>query len=142
MAQLTPTPIRRTTIMTAICALACAGVAACATTRPDRAADPITARAGQLCASVIRLSPGEAQYEGCVSSLSASAHGLDQASVLPGPTDEPGGSRSYFYASSDDVFRREQLSCARLGLDPADGAYASCVADLEATLAAIDNPAG
>ena len=140
-----PAPRRRATLA-AICTLACAGVAACATTGPDRsgsAAAVERARVGQICATVIRLSPGEAQYEGCVSSLAASARSLDPGRAAPPPSAEgPGASRSYFFASSDEVLRREQLSCARLGLDPANGAYTYCVANLAATLATIDAPAG
>jgi hypothetical protein len=55
--------------------------------------------------------------------------------------EEPGSGKSYFSTSPRDVFRREQLSCARLGFDPAGGAFASCVASLQAALFAADNPA-
>jgi hypothetical protein len=53
---------------------------------------------------------------------------------------EPAVSRSYAYASPRDSFRREQLSCARLGLDPGTGAFQSCVASLESSLFDADNP--
>ena len=53
---------------------------------------------------------------------------------------EPGGSKSYPYASPHDVFRREQLSCARLGFDPADGGFGSCVAGLQGAMFEADNP--
>lgn len=52
----------------------------------------------------------------------------------------PGGPKSYFYASNQDRFRREQLACAEIGLDPTSGAFGSCVAGLRATLFALDNP--
>jgi len=52
----------------------------------------------------------------------------------------PGGTKSYFYASPRDVFRREQLACARLGFDPADGGFGSCVAGLESSMFEADNP--
>lgn len=58
-----------------------------------------------------------------------------------GQMQEPGSSKSYFSTSPHDVFRREQLSCARLGFDPADGAFAGCVASLQSALFAADNPA-
>lgn len=54
---------------------------------------------------------------------------------------EPGGPKSYAYASPDIVYRREQLSCARLGLDPASRAFGVCVAGLQSALFAADNPA-
>ena len=52
----------------------------------------------------------------------------------------PGDSKSYPYASSRDVLRREQLSCARLGIDPADGAFANCVAGLQSSMFDADHP--
>jgi hypothetical protein len=54
--------------------------------------------------------------------------------------DEPAPSKSYAYASQRDEFRREQLSCARLGLDPGTGAFQSCVAGLDSSLFDADNP--
>lgn len=54
--------------------------------------------------------------------------------------DEPAPSRSYAYASQRDTFRREQLSCARLGLDPGAAAFQSCVASLDSALFDADNP--
>ncbi len=48
--------------------------------------------------------------------------------------------KSYFYASPSETHHRMQLSCARLGLDPASGAFADCVAGLQASLFAADNP--
>jgi hypothetical protein len=52
----------------------------------------------------------------------------------------PGGTRSYFAVSPGTAFRREQLACAELGLDPTGGAFSSCAAGLHAALAAADNP--
>ncbi len=147
MPQLILTPThqlaRRVRAIAAFCALACTSVAACATAGPADPSTTASSQVGRLCASVIRLSPGEAQYEGCVASLSASQRTFAPMQAAPSASAEaPGRGRSYFYASSDEVFRREQQSCARLGLDPAGGAFSSCVADLAATLAAIDTPAG
>jgi hypothetical protein len=50
---------------------------------------------------------------------------------------EPG---SYFGETNTDHFRREQLSCARLGLNPASAAFDACVGDLRSALFAADNP--
>jgi hypothetical protein len=55
--------------------------------------------------------------------------------------DNPGGAKSYAYSSPENVFRREQLSCARIGLDPAERAFTVCVAGLQSALFAADNPA-
>jgi hypothetical protein len=52
----------------------------------------------------------------------------------------PGLARSYAYAPQSEVHRREQLSCARTGLDPSSTAFAECVAGLDSALFAADNP--
>ena len=66
----------------------------------------------------------------------------DTASVLAGIADDPQSSKSYFAATPDTKFRREQQACARLGFDPAFGAFANCVANLQSTLQAADAPEG
>jgi len=53
---------------------------------------------------------------------------------------QSGSVKSYFYTSPSDVHRREELACARLGLDPVSGGFGSCVAGLQAALFAADNP--
>ena len=63
----------------------------------------------------------------------------DRSAVIA--ADNPGGAKSYAYTSPANVFRREQLSCAHLGLDPAGRPFGVCVADLQAALFAADNPA-
>lgn len=47
---------------------------------------------------------------------------------------------SYFNASFDDLHRREQTACARLGYDPIDGGFARCVARLNSALFASTHP--
>jgi hypothetical protein len=55
--------------------------------------------------------------------------------------DQPSGpARSYFSTSPRDAFRRDQLACARLGLDPTGAPFAHCVASLQAGLFSADNP--
>jgi hypothetical protein len=70
-------------------------------------------------------------------------HGSD-APVMSARTvsqaSEAGAPKSYFYTAPRDVYRREQLSCARLGLDPTSRAFGGCVAGLQSALFAADNP--
>jgi len=54
--------------------------------------------------------------------------------------DGAGPAKSYYLTSPRDVHRREEQSCARLGYDPTSGGFASCVAGLQASLFAADNP--
>jgi hypothetical protein len=65
----------------------------------------------------------------------------DTASALTGIADDPQSSESYFAVTSGTQFHREQQACALLGLDPAFGAFANCVTDLQSTLQAIGEPA-
>ena len=49
--------------------------------------------------------------------------------------------KSYAYASNGEVRRRERIACARLGLDPLAADFGACVAGLQASMFAADNPA-
>jgi hypothetical protein len=173
--------LRRTLAAALVFALASAGACAAGAYDPDSLATAQRDRAGQICADVMRLSPGEEHYDSCVDTLSDSARSLGRGQALraargicldrgltPGSAswgecelrvadgrsdaasypmsslgrmDGPAGAKSYFYASPHDVHRREALACARLGFDPADGAFASCVSGLQAAMFAADNPA-
>ena len=48
--------------------------------------------------------------------------------------------RSFYTAAPHEEARREELACARLGLNPAGAAFDDCVTNLRDTLYAIDNP--
>jgi hypothetical protein len=177
-------PWRRVTATAAAVALATAGCATGAMARPynpDNLGSDQLAHIGAICETVMRVHPNEAHYDGCVMSLSDSAHnqggglallqahddcrqkglqpntpelatcvlqseeaGSAQPSALrigsPSNLQMPGGSKSYSFVSSRDRFRREQLSCALLGLDPVHDAFAGCVANLASTLFGLDNP--
>jgi hypothetical protein len=132
---------------------------------PDNPAADAVVGVGEICETVIRLQHGGAQYESCVLSLADSLRSLGSDRALreaqvgclnKGPTPdnrrlaectlqsiggEPRSSKSYFYVSQREVFRREQLSCVRLGFNPGDSAFADCVANLDGRLFAADNPA-
>ena len=94
---------------------------------------------GEICRAVIGLEPGGAQYQACASSLADSLRSLGRDHA-PVQARELTASGSYFYASQRELYRREQLSCTRLGLARADGALAECVADLDGRLFEADNP--
>ena len=64
-----------------------------------------------------------------------------QVSQLIDTGEVPTSAGSDFSASFDAVLQREQQACAMLGLDPAFGAFANCVADLQDTLQRTDFPA-
>lgn len=70
---------------------------------------------------------------------------LDAAPAAEAPLSDggpvPGGSRSYFVVSRSDAFRRDQMACAQLGIDPAGDAFAECTAGLRAALARASQPA-
>jgi hypothetical protein len=62
------------------------------------------------------------------------------ASTATSSVTQPKLGRTYFGETNGDHYRREQLSCARLGLDPAGGAFDNCVASLQSAMFAADNP--
>jgi hypothetical protein len=141
-----------------------AGSATAGTFNPSNLATAELSRIGQICETVIRVQPGDEHYVGCVESLSDSVQSARQDRVVQQPSEDcldrgfksgspdlarcapesaeaqARSSTSYYYASRDDVFRREQLSCVRLGVDPVGGAFSSCVASLAGTLETIDMP--
>jgi hypothetical protein len=53
------------------------------------------------------------------------------------PTAAPG---SFYFASTSEIARREQVACAALGLSPAQAEFKGCVQQLRATFYAIDHP--
>jgi hypothetical protein len=131
-------PLRRKSAAILASAITLASIAVCA--RADAAGpDPRqTAGVGEICRTVVGLEPGGAQYEACTLSLADSLRSLGRDAVQAGA--QQSASRSYFYASQREVYRREQISCTRLGLAPADGAFAECVANLDGRLFGADNP--
>jgi hypothetical protein len=56
---------------------------------------------------------------------------LNESSVAAG---------SFYFASTHEIARREQVACAELGLSPAQAAFTSCVRQLRSTFYAIDHP--
>ncbi|HEX3363814.1 hypothetical protein [Phenylobacterium sp.] len=66
-----------------------------------------------------------------------SDHGAPAADAAIARIDTAGltpPARSYFNASFDEVRRREQMACARVGYDPINGSFAKCVASLDSAL--------
>jgi hypothetical protein len=55
------------------------------------------------------------------------------------PTEAP--VKSYAYASWREIRQREQLACARLGLEPIQQDFADCVASLDVALSASEHSA-
>ena len=56
------------------------------------------------------------------------------------PANDIEARQGYYDASFDTKRRREEYSCAQLGLDPNTAAFGQCVADLDASLFNADNP--
>ena len=79
------------------------------------------------------LKPGSAELAVCTLKTKTSAA---PPRAIPVST----ATKSWPYASFDERREREQLACARLGLDPTSGGFDSCVAGLAAALFAADNP--
>jgi hypothetical protein len=91
------------------------------------------------------LAPGSAQFATCV--LDRKRHGApalmaanSTSQLTYDPGKDVGASENYYDASFDTKRRREQYSCAQLGLDPDSGAFGQCVASLDASLFNADHP--
>lgn len=169
-------------------ALALPLLTACAASQESRSeiTPQQTAALEATCSNVMGLTKGEAEFSGCVSSLSATIAGQLQASATNGAyrdceemglkSETPDFSRcvldrensqlasnnlqtnpasgidvgysqpkngkieSYFHTTFDERHRREQYSCASLGINPGSSGFVSCVNDLDMTLFGIDHP--
>lgn len=124
-----------------------AALSACATADRDNPANLPGAQASQvseICRSVIGAPPGFTLYSNCVQSLSNSAARADRLGTAPAAARieasvASDSAQSYFRASSQEIRRREQSACARLGYDPTSGGFAACVASLDTALYAADH---
>ena len=100
----------------------------------------------QAC-SRMGLAPGTAQFATCVLDRKRHYQGspaLMAANSTPqltyDPSKDAGASEDYYDASFDTKRRREEYSCAQLGLEPDTGAFGQCVAGLDASLFNADHP--
>ena len=84
------------------------------------------------------LAPGSADFAACVlqrqTSPSTSESLTPTAAKLVYPRDELQSSKSYYRVTNAIHWKREQYSCAQLGLEPGSNAFAQCVASLDASL--------
>jgi hypothetical protein len=101
-----------------IAALTLATAAQARIDSPDRATIQ-GARVRQICETILRVQPGEADFNGCVSGLTDSlgVGNHDDAAQTIQIAADPDASRSYYAVSNGDRFHREQLACAQLGFD-------------------------
>jgi hypothetical protein len=162
-------------LASALTLLAISGQAHAATFNPDNLPTEDISGVGQICGSVVGAEPGQAQYVGCVQSLSDSwvhlqhsraaaearsdclAQGLKPetpdlavcelrtsqtapVSRIPVKAGDEAAASSYYSASPREVHQRNQMSCARMGYEPASGGFGACVASLQASQFAADNP--
>jgi hypothetical protein len=92
------------------------------------------------------LKPGSADLSLCLlraADTKPDSDAVDLPTIVSaekGITDDAQSSGTYFAAQSHPGFRREQQACALVGFDPAFGAFANCVANLQSTLRAGDTP--
>jgi hypothetical protein len=83
------------------------------------------------------------RQNGYVAGVSRSNAATDGAPSAPTALAYDAGkdnSQAYYDASFDTKRRREQYSCAQLGIDPISSAFGQCVADLDADLFNADHP--
>jgi hypothetical protein len=98
------------------------------------------------------LARGTATYSTCVldeqrrgtaamgQRSAGASYGAPPATLTYNPANDVDASERYYDASFETKRRREEYSCAQLGLDPKSAAFGQCVADLDASLFQADNP--
>ena len=95
------------------------------------------AQTDRACSSA-GLTDGTAAYATCVLDHKRQYANSPTPAAVGDPaiklTYEPSTSADYYHASFDTKRRREQYSCAQLGLDPDSGELRQCVAALNASL--------
>ena len=74
-------------------------------------------------------SPGLAECE-----LQTSGSMPTPQAFQPSSMAAPAAASSFFHTTPDEAFHRAQASCAALGLEPVSDAFASCVANLNASM--------
>jgi hypothetical protein len=93
------------------------------------------------------LTPGSAQFATCVLDRKRHYQAAPALMAVNGtpqltydPSKDVDASENYYDASFDTKRRREEYSCAQLGLDPDSGGFGQCVASLDASLFNADHP--
>jgi hypothetical protein len=82
-----------------------------------------------------KLAEGTAAFSTCMlDHQSGSRPATMQPVSLAYDTSAPENAKGYFDVTNSVHWRREQYSCAQLGLTPGTGAFGQCVASLDAAL--------
>ena len=86
------------------------------------------------------LNEGSAAFSSCMLDRESRPHITAAQTVnLAYDANAPENAKSYFHVSNSVHWRREQYSCAQLGLTPGTGAFGQCVASLDAALMPLTN---
>jgi len=115
-----------------------------------------------ICRSTVGVSEDDAHFGVCVDGLAGALHDNDRAQILAkaeidcaqagGPDQalcvlrrtQPQTARvspkPFRSASTDEIKRRLEVSCAKLGLNPASGAFDACVSTIQGGFASVDTP--
>ncbi len=82
------------------------------------------------------LSEGSAAFSACMLDRQPRPHsnGAVQTASLVYDMNAPENAKGYFDVNNTVHWRREQYSCAQLGLTPGTGAFGQCVASLDAAM--------
>lgn len=81
------------------------------------------------------LSEGSAAFSTCMLDGQSRAHTIAmQTASLAYDANTPENAKGYFDVNNTVHWRREQYSCAQLGLTPGTGAFGQCVVSLDAVL--------
>jgi hypothetical protein len=86
------------------------------------------------------LSEGSAAFSACMLDREPQPHpAAARTASLAYDMNAPENTKGYFDVNNTVHWRREQYSCAQLGLTPGTGAFGQCVANLDAALVPVTN---
>lgn len=143
------------------------GLSGCITARPDTHGLDATAfnHVQDICRSTIGVDASDVHFDVCVDELASILQAEQRSQVLaranaecmvanskddsqralcvlqhdqPAASSEP--KKSYYSVSNDEIHRRIEASCAKLGLNPAYVAFDTCVSSIQAGFASADMP--
>jgi hypothetical protein len=93
-----------------------------------------------ICIDVMRIRPGFVPFDACVESLSETlkqkSTGLMVREGISASYPEP---TSYSQSNAEERRRKEEYSCAQLGIAPGTAGFGRCVAELDSALRSTEH---
>lgn len=99
-------------------------------------------RARNICANVMRIPQGFVPFDACVESLFQTLRGKSPSFAVPAGTSVEVArpqETSYSQSNPEERRRKEEYSCAQLGILPGSAGFGQCVTGLDAALRSMEH---